>query len=120
MMTEQETRVGTRRFDAARDAQSLRECLIDHQNYHRGIEPSWPEGDAIVEDYMAYLQTECALHDGCIIMAHCGEQVAGFVCVVATMRGESPEDPSPFAWVHEIYVKPEHRRRGVARMLMAE
>ena len=69
---------------------------------------------------MMYLETECAVHNGCILMAHYGEEAAGFVCVVATTRGESPEDPSPLAWVHELYVEPEHRRRGVASMLMAE
>jgi GNAT superfamily N-acetyltransferase len=53
-------------------------------------------------------------------MAHCGEQAAGFVCVVTATRGESPDDPAPFAWVHDVYVKPKHRRRGVASMLMAE
>jgi GNAT superfamily N-acetyltransferase len=120
IMTDLKTRVDIRRFDAARDAPSLRECLVDHQNFHRGIEPSWPDGDAIVTDYLTYLDTECAIHNGCIIMAHCGEQAAGFVCVIATSRGESPEDPTPFAWVHDLYVKPEHRRRGVASMLMAE
>jgi GNAT superfamily N-acetyltransferase len=36
------------------------------------------------------------------------------------MRGESPNDPAPFAWIHDVYVKPKHRRRGVASMLMAE
>ena len=119
-MIDLKTRVVIRRFDPARDAQSLRECVIDQQNFHRSIEPSWPDGDAIVRDYLTYLDTECAVHNGCIIMAHCGEQAAGFVCVVATTRGESPEDPAPFAWIHDLYVKPEHRRRGVASMLMAE
>ena len=119
-MIDLQTRVVIRRFDAARDAQSLRECVIDHQNFHRRIEPSWPAGAAIVSDYMTYLDTECAAHNGCILMAHYGGEAAGFVCVVATTRGESPEDPSPFAWIHELYVKPEHRRRGVASMLMAE
>jgi ribosomal protein S18 acetylase RimI-like enzyme len=119
-MTDLKTRLVIRRFDPARDAQSLRECVIDHQNFHRSIEPSWPDGDAIVSDYMTYLDRECAGHNGCIIMAHCGEQAAGFVCVVATTRGESPDDPTPFAWIHDLYVKPEHRRRGVASMQMAE
>jgi GNAT superfamily N-acetyltransferase len=40
--------------------------------------------------------------------------------VVAATRGESPEDPAPFAWIHDIFVKPEHRRQGVASVLMAE
>jgi ribosomal protein S18 acetylase RimI-like enzyme len=119
-MIDPKNQVVIRRFDAARDAQSLRTCLIDHQNVHRRIEPSWPDGEAIVSEYMRYLETECASHNGCILIAHCAEQAAGFVCVVAATRGESPEDPSPFAWIHELYVKPEHRRRGVASMLMAE
>jgi len=112
-------RVVVRRFDAARDAQALRECLIDHQNFHRSLEPSWPDGDVVVNDYMTYLDTECATHNGCILMAHYGGQAAGFVCVVAATRGESPEDPSPLAWIHELYVTPGHRRRGVATLLMA-
>ena len=119
-MIDLKTRIAIRRFDAARDAESLRECLADHQNFHRTLEPSWPAGDTIVCDYMTYLDTECRAHNGCILMAHCGERTAGFVCVVAAIRGESPEDPSPYAWIHELYVKPEHRRRGVASMLMAE
>jgi len=119
-MIDQQTRVVIRRFDATRDAEPLRQCVIDQQNFHRGIEPSWPDGDAIVGDYLAYLDAECASHNGCIIMAHSGPQAAGFVCVVATMRGESPDDPTLFAWIHEIYVKPEHRGAGVANMLIAE
>ena len=114
------TRVDIRRFDAARDAESLRELVIDQQNVHRALEPSWPDGDSIVSDYLTYLETECAVHNGCIIMAHCGDQVAGFVCVVATTRGESPDDPAPFAWIHDLYVKPEHRGRDVASLLMAD
>ena len=112
--------VVVRRFDPARDAESLRSCIIDQQDYHRSIEPSWPGGDVIIKDYLTYLETQCAVHTGCIMMAECAEQTAGFVCVVAATRGESPDDPSPFAWIYDIFVKPEYRRRRVASKLMAE
>jgi len=119
-MTELTSPVVIRPFDAARDAESLRACLIDHQNFHRRFEPSWPDGDAVVNEYLRYLDTECAAHKGTILMAYSGEHAAGFVCVVAAMRGESPDDPTPYAWVHELYVKPQYRRRGVASLLLAE
>ena len=119
-MMEQTTRVVIRRFDATRDAESLRECVIDQQDFHCNLEPSWPGGDAMAADYLTYLDAECAAHNGRIIMAYCSDQAAGFVCVVATTRGEAPDDPAPFAWIHDIYVKPEHRGAGVADMLMAE
>ncbi len=114
------THPAIRRFDPARDAVSLRDCIIEHQNFHRTLESSWPRGDAIVSDYVAYLQESCALHNGCIFMAEREDQTVGFVCVVASTRGEAPDDPASFAWIHDIFVKPAHRRRGVARMLMAE
>jgi len=120
IMNDMEAQVVVRRFDPAGDEESLRNCLIDQQNFHRNLEPSWPSGDAIIAEYMTYLDTECALHNGCILMAEYAGHTAGFVCVVASTRGESPEDPEPFAWIHEIYVKPAHRRRGVASVLLVE
>jgi GNAT superfamily N-acetyltransferase len=119
-MTEPQHPVVIRRFDSARDAPSLRQCVIDQQDFHRTLEPSWPAGEAIIEEYMAYLQRECAAGNGCILLADAGETAVGFVCVVADKRGDAPDDPAPFAWIQELYVSPEHRGRGVAAMLLAE
>jgi ribosomal protein S18 acetylase RimI-like enzyme len=119
-MSEPNPRVVIRRFDAARDAAALRQCIADQQDFHRGLEPSWPEGGAIATPYMSYLEAECAAHNGRIFMAQQGEQAAGFVCVIATTRAEAPDDPQPFAWIQDLYVRPEHRRRGIASLLMAE
>jgi ribosomal protein S18 acetylase RimI-like enzyme len=119
-MIDEKTAVIVRPFDAIRDAETLRECVVEQQDFHRHLEPSWPTGDAIVGDYLAYLDAECAAHNGCIIMAECGQQAAGFVCVVATTRNDAPDDPAPFAQIHDVYVKPEYRGQGVADMLIAE
>ena len=112
--------VVVRYFDAARDLRSLEECVAEQQDVHRALESSWPEGRAIADSYVAYLEKECAAHNGRILIAQFGQQVAGFACVAAKTSGESPDDPACFAWVFDVYVKPEHRRRGVASMLMAE
>ncbi|HYE92502.1 MAG TPA: GNAT family N-acetyltransferase, partial [Terriglobales bacterium] len=45
--------------------------------------------------------------------------VAGYICVIARQEAYSPDDPASFAWVHDIYVRPGYRRRGVATALMA-
>ena len=118
-MADSETRVLVRRFDPARDAAALRACVIDHQNFHRGIESAWPAGEAIADEYLAYLDRVCAAQHGCLLMAEYDGQIAGFVCVAASTRGDAPDDPAPFAWLQDLYVKPEHRRRGVASRLMA-
>jgi GNAT superfamily N-acetyltransferase len=115
-----EPRTIIRPYDAVRDSEALRACIIEHQDFHRSVEPSWPEGKAIVNDYVKYLATQCAVHDGRVMVAERGGEVVGFVCVVASTHGDSPDDPATFAWIHDIFVRPEHRRHGVATKLMAE
>ena len=119
-MGEPEHPVVIRRFDAARDALSLRRCVIDQQNVHRALEPSWPAGEAIIQDYMTTCRRSVRENNGCILVADAGEAAVGFVCVVAEKRGDAPDDPAPFAWIQELYVDAEHRGRGVAARLLAE
>jgi len=112
--------VAVRPYDAARDAEAFRACVVEHQDFHRALEPSWPEGKAILDDYVRYLETQCASHDGRVMVADADGQIVGFVCVVAATRGDSPDDPATYAWVHDIFVRPAHRRQGVATALMAQ
>jgi GNAT superfamily N-acetyltransferase len=114
------TAILIRRFDPARDAEALRACIIDQQDFHRSMEPSWPTGQTVVEDYLAHLETACAVHDGCILIADCAGQPAGFACIAASTTSESPDDPAPCAWIYDVFVRPEYRRRRVASALMAE
>lgn len=109
-----------RPYDATRDTAGFRACIIEHQDFHRGLEPTWPEGTAIIDEYVRYLDTQCARHDGQVIVAESAGGIVGFVCVAAATHNDSPDDPAVFAWIHDIFVRPAHRRRGVATALMAE
>jgi len=115
-----EPRTKIRPYDAARDSEGLRACIIEQQDVHHRLEPGWPEGQAIVSDYMTYLETQCAAHDGRVIVAECRGDVVGFVCVLASVRGDSPDDPATFAWIQDVFVKPAYQRRGLATRLMNE
>ena len=108
-----------RPYEATRDDEALRALNVEHQDFSRTLEPTWPSGKSVVDEYLAFLKRECAAHDGDVFMAEVGGRAAGFVCVVAATQGESPDDPAVFAWIHDIFVRPEHRRQGVATALMA-
>jgi ribosomal protein S18 acetylase RimI-like enzyme len=112
--------VSVRPYDPARDAAALRACLVEYQDFHHALEPSWPEGAAIVDDYVAYLAAQCARHDGRIMLAEHEGEVVGFACVAASLHNDSPDDPATFAWIYELFVKAAFRRRGIGTALMAE
>jgi ribosomal protein S18 acetylase RimI-like enzyme len=112
--------VRVRRYDPARDLDALRALNVEHQDFSRSLEPSWPEGKTVVDDYVAFLEREIAARDGAVFIAEVGDAIAGFICVVSATRGDSPDDPAVYAWVHDIFVRPKYRRRGVATTLMAD
>jgi GNAT superfamily N-acetyltransferase len=114
------SRLTVRPYHAARDAAALRACIVEHQEFHRGLEPSWPEGATIVDAYVAYLETQCRSHDGRLLVAERDGEVLGFACVVAATRGDSPDDPATFAWLHDIFVRAAHRGAGIGAALLAE
>jgi ribosomal protein S18 acetylase RimI-like enzyme len=102
---------------AAADLPALRQLIAEHQDYHRAIEPQWPAGAEMAAAYLTYLQAECAAQDGEIFLAFCGPTLVGFVCIVTNRRG-APDDPARHAFVHDLFVGPADRRRGIARRLM--
>ncbi len=112
--------VHIRPYDAARDAEGLRQCVIEQQDFHRSLEPSWPAGDTIADQYLEYLRDHCADHDGSVLVADRQGEMVGFVCVVASARNDAPDDPAPFAWIHDIFVRSAFRRAGIAKKLMAQ
>lgn len=91
--------------------------IADHQDYHRALEPQWPAGKDMAADYLAYLQAECAEHAGRIFLAVDDRTIAGFVCIVTDRRG-APDDPARHAFVHDLFVAREYRRRRIATMLI--
>lgn len=109
-----------RPYDAAHDREALGACVIEQQDFHRGLESSWPEGHAIVDRYVRYLEDQSAAHDGRILVAEQAGDIVGFISVASSTQGESPDDPATYAWIHDVFVKATHRRRGLARRLMAE
>ena len=99
------------------DLPALCTRIAEHQDYHRSLEPQWPPGTDIGAAYFAYLQAECAAYTGQILLAIEDRAIAGFVCIVTDKRG-APDDPARHAFVHDLYVAREYRRRGIATRLM--
>ena len=105
------------RVAAREDEPAVLALIVEHQDYHRALEPHWPHGADIAHEYLRYLHDECAAHDGAMFVADDGAALAGFICVVTDKRG-APDNPDRHAFVLDVFVASAWRRRGVARRLM--
>ena len=118
-MSDQETRrIVIQRFDAACHAESLRSASSISRTSIAASNRRAGRRDAIAGAYLAFLNAERAA-PLTAASSWRTDAAAGFVCVVATMRGEAPDDPKPLA-LHRHLRKAGAPRAGVANMLMAE
>ena len=102
--------VDIRPYDAGRDVEALRALIVAHQDFHRGL----------IDAYVGFLEAQCATHDGRILVVEHDATLVGFICVVTALRNDSPDDPATFAWVHDVFVRPDHRRQGIGAALLAD
>ncbi len=89
--------------------------LIEH---HRALSPEYPVLPGIVAVIASELR-RAAARDSCrLIVAELEGRLIGFLFAEVESGGGSSADPRP-AWIHELWVEPEHRELGAAALLLA-
>lgn len=108
-----------RDYDATRDRDQLRECIVCLQEHERGLEPALPEGPTMADDYLAFLVDRCVGLSGKMLVAEVEGRVAGFVAVFGKVPPEEPdEEQAEYAYVSDLVVLPAYRGRGLGRGLL--
>lgn len=109
-----------REYQARTDAEGLRRCFIEMQDYIRRFELSMPPGEVAVDAYLQWILERCASYDGTVFVAADAGEVVGFVCVWARVPPNAPdEDPGGYAYISDLAVTSAFRRRGIGRELLA-
>jgi len=108
-----------RDYEPARHRDQLRSCVVELQEFERGLEPALPHGEEMADAYLAFLLERCSRASGRIFVAEVDHTVVGFVGVLAKIPPEEPdEDPTPYAYISDLVVLPTYRRRGIGRALL--
>jgi ribosomal protein S18 acetylase RimI-like enzyme len=111
--------VPVREYDAGKDERSLRDCIVELQDFERALIPALPEGAMMADGYLAELTARCARSKGAIFVADAGTSLVGFVCVLAAVRQEElDEPPGAYAYITDLMVRNTHRRRGLGEALL--
>ena len=97
----------------------MRSCVIELQEFERGLEPSLPKGEDMADAYLAFLLYRCSRAAGRVLVAEVDQVVVGFVVLLARVEPEEPdEDQMPYAYISDLVVLPQYRRRGIGRALL--
>ena len=109
-----------RDYDAARDAQALRECFVQLQDHEHALLPDAPTGEAIADEYLAWMFDRVNRYEGRVFVAERNGELIAYATVLARMPRTDPDDPLPeHAFLSEIVVRESARDAGAGQALMA-
>ena len=106
-----------REYDSLRDRKSLRTCVVELQDFERGLEPTLPKGEEMADRYLAHMLRRCDESLGRVFVAEVDGAVVGFVGVLGRVVPE-PDESQAYAYVSDLVVLPAYRRRGLGRALL--
>ena len=101
------------------DAEAVKACIIELQDFCRQIDPQIADGRTVADKYLAYLLRQCAETAGNIYVVESGDQVIGMVCVFARIQSEAAdEEDYEYAYISDLVVLAAKRKSGIGRSLL--
>jgi ribosomal protein S18 acetylase RimI-like enzyme len=101
------------------DAEQVRRCIIELQEYERALESDRVEGRLIAARHLEQMLTTCARKRGQLFVAEVEQAVVGFVCVWMERETEVYLTRlTAYAYISDLAVLPEFRRLGLGKALL--
>lgn len=108
-----------RKFDKQSDTKAVRSCLIELQDYECELDPRMPAGSEVGGPLFAEMMDRCSRHQGSIFVADDGNDIAGYVTVLARIKSEDIDDGDiEYGLVTDLMVRDKFRNRGIGRRLL--
>ena len=102
------------------DAADVTRCIVELQDYERGIDERVLPGEAVEGWYLDHLLKACGAQDGTLFVAEEGGQVVGFAAVQSKVPNEDVDESGyDFALISDLGVNASHRDQGIGRALIA-
>jgi ribosomal protein S18 acetylase RimI-like enzyme len=110
-----------RAYQADLDRREVRNCIAELQDHERRLEPGLPPGEAMADEYLAFLLRRCEECKGEMMLAIVDGKVAGFVCVLTEVPPAEPDESQVHhAYISDLFVHSAYRQRGLGRRLLEE
>lgn len=106
-------------FEEHTHLDSVRDCLIELQDFERKFDPRMPRGKDIAGEYILQMLDRCEECQGVILVAEVDGEVAGYATILTKVRSaELGEGDIEYGLVSDLMVKKKHQSRGVGRCLL--
>ena len=108
-----------RPYDMATDARPLRDCVIQLQDFERGLDPRMPSGESIADDYIREMFLQCRKFAGRVFVCEWDRAIAGYITIhTEHVSDEIDDGPRKFGLITDVFVGEAYRGKGVGKALL--
>jgi GNAT superfamily N-acetyltransferase len=101
------------------DADALRECVIELQEFERNMDPRMPAGEDIADEYIVEMLNRCESCAGDVLVAEINGELAGYVTILNHVQSDDLDDGDmEFGLVADLLVRRSYRGTGLGGELM--
>jgi GNAT superfamily N-acetyltransferase len=100
------------------DRHTLLRLWVELVEHHRKLAPDLPGADPRPEALRGEIDRGLDSPSCRVLLAEVSEEAVGFLFAEVESRGQSASPGAAVGWLHETYVRPDSRRRGVADALV--
>lgn len=103
-----------------KDRNTLRDLVLQLHETLRPLDEDLAPGGEIIEGYFNDLVSRVEQSAGAIFLAEDDNHVIGYVCLWGLVAPDDlDERPDRYSFMAELFVRPDHRSRGIGRRLVA-
>ncbi len=100
------------------DRERVLELWLELIDYHRKLRPDVPRASGLRVAAAAEIARALDRDSCCLVVAEAGGRVEGFLLAEVEPAPTGASVEAARSWIHELWVAPEQRRRGVASALV--
>jgi GNAT superfamily N-acetyltransferase len=98
-----------------------RACIVELQEFERGIDPRLLPGEEMVEAYFSDMHARCRRHAGAILVAELDNEIAGLVMILTKVPYTAlDERPGDHALIADLIVRERFRGQGLGVALLRQ
>jgi GNAT superfamily N-acetyltransferase len=106
-------------FDKGRHLSGVRDCLIELQDFERGIDPRMLPGSDIADAYLAGMFKRCEQGGGRVLIAEVDGEVAGYATILPKVKSDQLEDGDlEYGLISDLIVTGKYRGLGLGKRLL--
>ena len=102
------------------DVESIKQCLIDIQDFERMLDPNRLEGIEVAQNYLEHLLSLGKQNAGNVFVVEVDSEIVGMISVYIETDMKHFREKRSYAYISDVIILPEYSDKGIMKDLLTK